>query len=737
MSDTTLSHSGAPTKGTAARVAPIVALLLVVAVLVPWRGAPTERLAALELANAVSSDVTVVSAGPDGATEEADERSHLASAILASRFVAVDEARGTAVLRLGEFDFSDDGAPADSDALASARRSFVQGLRQFAEGGFERDGREFGTRESGVTTLLVEGERAPVADGLVVRVRLGGEDSLGARRIEVEAVDGASGAAFPLASTDWREPTRFSLLPPVIAIALAIATRRPLISLFIGVLAGAVLVHLAEGAGVLGAVWSGAVDVPFTYLSERVRDVDSIAIILFVVFMLAMVGNTVVNGGIAGVMNALAKKAKDARSTQVSAYVMGLVIFFDDYANTVLVGSTMRSLTDKFKVAREKLAYIVDSTSAPVAGISILSTWIAFEVSTFASQLPAAGIGADQGYVVFLQTLPYRFYCVFTLVLLALIVFSDRDFGAMRRAEKRSRTTGAVSRPGAVLPISNSATQERMSDHVQPNMWRAILPIGGFIVATLLVIAFRGGAFSGDVDLFTIEGVTGVLSNGSGNQSLLIGGAIGFVLAALATIQAGIAREIPKAAWTTLKSMGVAFGILYSAWMVADVCKVLGTAPFLSAIVSDTIAAPMLPVVLVLLAGFVAFSTGSSWSTMGILLPMVVGVSYELGEASAIGGVALMVMCIGAVLEGSIFGDHCSPISDTTVLSSISSACDLMDHTRTQMPYAATAMGVSLAAGYVPAAFLDWSPYLCLGLGVAALVAIVFTFGRRNESVVT
>jgi Na+/H+ antiporter NhaC len=171
--------------------------------------------------------------------------------------------------------------------------------------------------------------------------------------------------------------------------------------------------------------------------------------------------------------------------------------------------------------------------------------------------------------------------------------------------------------------------------------------------------------------------------------------------------------------------------------MVADVCKVLGTAPFLSAIVSDTIAAPMLPVVLVLLAGFVAFSTGSSWSTMGILLPMVVGVSYELGEASAIGGVALMVMCIGAVLEGSIFGDHCSPISDTTVLSSISSACDLMDHTRTQMPYALTAMGVSLAAGYVPAAFLDWSPYLCLGLGVAALAAIVFTFGRRNESATT
>jgi Na+/H+ antiporter NhaC len=737
MSDTTISHSGAPTKGAAARLAPFVALLLVVAVLVPWRGAPTERLAALAVAGAVSADVEVETTGADGAVETTTERSPLASAILASRFVSIDEPRGAAVLRLGELDFTDDGAPADTDALASARRSLVQGLRQFAEGGFEHGGREYGTHDSGVTTLIVEGERAPAADGLTVRVRLGAEGALGARRLEIEAVDGASGAALPVAGTDWREPTRFSLLPPVIAIALAIATRRPLISLFVGVLAGAVLVHLAEGVGVAGALWSGAVDVPFTYLSERVRDVDSIAIILFVVFMLAMVGNTVVNGGIAGVMNALAKRAKDARSTQVASYVMGLVIFFDDYANTVLVGSTMRTLTDKFKVAREKLAYIVDSTSAPVAGISILSTWIAFEVSTFASQLPAAGIGADQGYVVFLQTLPYRFYCVFTLVLLALIVFSDRDFGAMRRAEKRARTTGAVARPGAVLPISNSATQERMSEHVQPNMWRAILPIGGFIVATLLVIAIRGGVFEEGVDLFSIEGVTGVLSNGSGNQSLLIGGAIGFALAALATIQAGIAREIPKAAWTTLKSMGVAFGILYSAWMVADVCKVLGTAPFLSAIVSDTIAAPLLPVVLVLLSGFVAFSTGSSWSTMGILLPMVVGVSFELGEASTIGGVALMVMCIGAVLEGSIFGDHCSPISDTTVLSSISSACDLMDHTRTQMPYAATAMVVSLAAGYVPAAFLGWSPYLCLALGVAALAAIVFTFGRRNESAAT
>jgi len=733
-----------------ARFAPLLALLLVVLVALPWGGGSTERLGALEIAAILPAERDLAG---NLATGDGPTAASLGAAILGSRFVTVappppdDPERRTldATLVLGDLSMTIDGVAADAETVVTARRAFVQGLRTAAEAGVVvgfaagPDGEPVAIERA--LSLTVDGERAPATGGLDVRVRLGGRDDSGGRRIEVEALlerDGPTrgdGDAVPaIAGTDWRAPNRFSLLPPVLAIALAIATRRPLVSLFSGVLVGAILVAMRGGLGLGGAILPGVVDVPTVYFWSRFSSLNDIYIILFVVFMLAMVGNAVTNGGIAGIMQILSKKAKDARSTQVATWLTGLAVFFDDYANTVLVGSTMRPLSDRFRVAREKLAYIVDSTAAPVAGISIFSTWIAFEVSTFSSQLPAAGLTTGQGYEVFIQTLPVRFYCIFTLVFVALIAFSGRDFGPMAKAERRARRTGQVLRPGATPLVSKESTETEMHAAVSPAAWRALVPLAGFIGTTLFMIAWGGGAFAMPAaELFTIEGVTQVLYDGSGNQPLMIGGLVGFVLAALGTAQAGIAGEIPAAAWRTLKSMGVAFGILYSAWMVSDVCGELGTANFLTALVSDAIAPGMLPVVLLVLAGFVAFATGSSWSTMGILLPMVVGVSFQLGEASGIGGMALMVLSIGAVLEGAIFGDHCSPISDTTVLSSIASASDHIDHVRTQAPYAVTTMFVAIGVGYLPSTYLGWPPLVCLGLGVAALVAIVFGVGRRSE----
>ncbi|QDU85128.1 Malate-2H(+)/Na(+)-lactate antiporter [Planctomycetes bacterium Pla163] len=756
MSDATDPHliqhqGGAPATeapdGTP-RWVPFLALLLVVLVALPWQGAPVERLGALEVAGlvAVERDSTGAPAGEDA--EEA--LPSIGTLVLVSDFVTIDLTTDPeadplpAVLRLSDIAMTIDGLEADADTLATARRSFVQGLRGAAEKGVV-----VGTKldESGKVvddvrklSLTVDGESVPVTGGLDVRIRMGFGDGGGGRRIEVEPL--LPGALDPggasLVGTDWRPPNRFSLLPPILAIALAIATRRPLLSLFVGVLSGAILVALRQGLGFGSAVVSGAIDVPTHYFWSRFYSPNDLYIILFVVFMLAMVGNTVTNGGIAGIMQLLAKRAKDARTTQIATWLTGLAVFFDDYANTVLVGSTMRPLTDKFRVAREKLAYIVDSTAAPVAGISIFSTWIAFEVSTFSSQLPAAGMATTDGYEVFIQTLPYRYYCLFTLAFVALIAFSGRDFGPMAKAERRARRTGQVLRPGATPLVSKESTEQEMAAGVTPAAWRALVPLFGFIGTTLFMIAHGGHAFDvawrelESFDAF-VEAATGVLYLGSGNYPLMIGGAVGFVLAAIGTAQAGVPDQIPLAAWRTLKSMGIAFGILYSAWMVSDVCTDLGTAPFLTAIVSDAIPAPLLPVVLIVLAGFVAFATGSSWSTMGILLPMVVGVSFQLGETIDIGGMALMVLCIGAVLEGAIFGDHCSPISDTTVLSSISSASDHLDHVRTQAPYALTTMAVAIGVGYVPSAYLGWNPFVCIALGIGALAAIVLGIGRRSE----
>jgi Na+/H+ antiporter NhaC len=211
----------------------------------------------------------------------------------------------------------------------------------------------------------------------------------------------------------------------------------------------------------------------------------------------------------------------------------------------------------------------------------------------------------------------------------------------------------------------------------------------------------------------------------------MIGSGAGLIVAALFAVQAGQTLEIPHAAWSAVKSMMVAIFILYLAWMIGGVCASLGTASYLTVLLGDAISPLALPAILFVLSGVVAFSTGSSWSTMSILLPLVVWLSFNLGESVEIGGYALMIISIGAVLEGAIFGDHCSPISDTTIMSSISSASDHIDHVRTQAPYALVAMVVALVVGYFPCTFLGLNPFLAMALGVATLVAIVFIYGRK------
>ena len=541
------------------------------------------------------------------------------------------------------------------------------------------------------------------------------------------------GHAFP-----WKAPSKRSLLPPLVAIGLALLLRKPVPALFLGVLTAAFLLRFEAGEGLLASTGGGFVDLFRTYLGDQLADSERQYIVVFVVAMLAMVGIVTRNGGLRGIMGIVARLAGGVRKTQIAAYLMGLAVFFDDYANTILVGSTMRPLTDKLRIAREKLAYIVDSTAAPVAGISIFSTWIAFEVSTFSAQLPLAGLAPSDGYAVFLDTLPYRFYCIFSLVLVAVVVTSGRDLGPMLTAERRARTTGALVRPGGEPMVSDIATTMQPAPGVAILAHRALIPLGAFIVVTLFEIARRGGAFGMPSErLFSLEGITTVLFDGSGSKPLAIGSSAGLGLAVLFSLAAGLRGEIWDAAWKTLRAMGVALVILYLAWMLGAACGEIGTARFLAAALGDMAAPLTLPAVLFVLSGAVAFATGSSWGTMSILLPLVVGLSFSLGQGIEIGGEPagyfLMVLSIGAVLEGSIFGDHCSPISDTTVLSSVAAASDHIDHVRTQAPYALLAMGVAMVAGYLPCAFFGLSPWIALLGGSAILILILRVFGRHAD----
>ena len=543
----------------------------------------------------------------------------------------------------------------------------------------------------------------------------------GALVIEAQFSDGT----FVHASREWHPVGALSLLPSFIAILVALVFRRPLLALGIGVLAGTIIEHFARTESWLASAPSGVLRLFAHYLPYELSKPERQQMLLFVACLLAMVGIMARAGGVRALVEVFAKRVRGARDTQVATYLLGLAVFFDHYANAIFVGSTMRPLSDRFRVAREKLAYIVDSTAAPVAGISIFSTWIAFEVSTFSAQLPEAGMAASQGYEVFLKTMPFRFYSLLTLFFVALVAFTGRDFGPMRRAELRARA-GQISRDGA-RPMGAAAIGLAGVSAVS-SIWIALLPIGVFLATTLAAILVRGAASVADASF------SDVLLRGVGMLPLVLGALLGLVTALFIGARNGLGRGVFSAGLSGLKTSGVALAMLVLAWLLGAVCRDLGTASYLSVTMQEAVNPLAFPMILFLVAAGVAFATGSSWSTMTILLPLVVGLAFELGDNLAIGGAGMMVISVAAVLEGAIFGDHCSPISDTTVMSSTSTSCDHVDHVKTQAPYAAVTMVVALLCGYFPTVVAGVSPWICLAGGASVLTLILFVYGRKVDT---
>ena len=704
--------------GDMQRILTLIVLVALAVLLTLMPGADPATLGALNASQLVTLPTSDVEGAPT-----------LAEAILASGAVHPGAEEGQSVLRLGTVvvlgpggvpvDVATDHSSSKAGATnGAARRALLTGLRSQLD------------NTSG--SLLVEGESEPVAGGINIEIGVtdgdwatdGGQTYIAYQHPSLQGV----------LTTEWRVPERSSLIPPLIAIALAVLLRKPVIALSLGVLIGAYLIQSQSGASVIASVAMAPVEFVGTYFWAEFVDRDRYLIIGFVVAMLAMIGVLSRTGGIQGMMDHLARLATSVRRTQIVTWCLGLLVFFDDYTNTIVCGATMRPLSDRYRISREKLAYLVDSTAAPVAGLMIVSTWIAFEVSTFSNQLPAAGMLTSDGYAVFLETLPYRFYCLLTIFFVGLIVFTGRDFGPMLKAERRARSTGQLLRPGGQPMVSEEGTSMETAPGLKPAAWRALVPLGAFLGVTIYQILATGGAFEEAAsNVFSIQGLKDVLGNASSSLALFQGSMVGLGLAAVIALLAGLGFEMVRAAWTTLRSMGIAVIILYLAWMVAAVCDEMGTATYLTALLGDSMNPALLPTILFLLAGLVSFATGTSWGTMGILLPLVVGLSYTLGEASDVGVHLLMVMSIGAVLEGSIFGDHCSPISDTTVLSSVACAADHIDHVRTQAPYALATMGVGIVFGYLPCAFLGMSPLIGLLVGAAVLTALVFLVGKRAD----
>ncbi len=471
----------------------------------------------------------------------------------------------------------------------------------------------------------------------------------------------------------------------------------------------------------------------------------NLAVIGFVFVLVGMVSITIRAGGMAGIAERFVVLARSARATRLSAFGLGMVVFFDDYANTLIVGGAMRPLADRMRIAREKLAWIVDSTAAPVAGLSILSTWIAFEISQFAPHLghPALGLSESAGYAIFIQSIPYRFYCILTLVFVFWVCLTSRDFGPMLTAEQRSFRTGAVLRPGSVPMSSHGGVNHSHKEGIPLYAHVALLPIAVTLVAIIGLFLRHGEAghaqhlasgLSIEHMREVLAGVSGVADGADANTRLLFYGSVmGWFTAALLAVGRRLlsVREVLAATLSGSRAMSIAVTVLLLAWAMSAVCGDLGTREYMASM-APLIPPQLLPAGLFFLACAVSFATGSSWSTMGILLPIVIGLAATVGAGSVLGAQGMVIVTIGAVLDGSIFGDHCSPISDTTILSSTAVGSDHMDHVKTQVPYAVTVMLVAFLAGYLPAG-TGFPVVFSLAIGAGALVSIVVLLGRRAD----
>ena len=537
-------------------------------------------------------------------------------------------------------------------------------------------------------------------------------------------------------------PSAVSLLPPLLAIFLAFVTRRTLLSLGAGILLGGFITTYSGGLDFIATAKLLFVDILYNRI---LVDDFHLEILAFVIFLSSTVALITRNGGIDGMVNSLTRFAKNSRSVQAVAYFLGMGIFFDDYANTIVVGNSCGPLFDKQNVSRAKLAYIVDSTAAPVAGVAVLSTWVAYQISTFAPQLPTIGMSESQGYSLFLETIPYRFYCLLALFMVGVVVWLQRDFGPMLKVEAKARNSGSTR--------DDSATQaERIEakDGIVPQGRNGLLPLIVMIFGTAFLIYYLGAtsiaadAAAGGAEAIAALKTSGfdymrhVLGASDSTYAIYLGSLSAFILAIIMSLRPKH-LSVKEIAQVTTQGVRVLFKdaimVLLMAWGIGKICEDLGTAHFLVACFYDIMSPLWLPVILFASACLIAFATGSSWTTMAILQPNVVLLAYQLGEQVDIGGHTLLVLSIGAVLEGAIFGDHCSPISDTTVLSSTASHCRHIEHVRTQAPYAVVTAIVAITCAYLPVALWGASPFVCLAVGMLALLLIVRFVGKRATDI--
>ena len=528
-----------------------------------------------------------------------------------------------------------------------------------------------------------------------------------------------------------------TLLPPLVAIALAFITKETVLSLFIGVFVGEFML-CCNDLNIISTAINAFLDLGSQVIS-CMADPWNAGIILQCLLIGGVIQLITKMGGAKALADAFAKRADTPRKAQLFTWVLGLCVFFDDYANSLIVGPIMRPVMDKLKVSREKLAFVVDATAAPVAGIAIISTWIGLEISLIAAGFQSVGVTNVTGFGIFLQTIPYRFYNIFILLFIVISALTLYEFGPMKKAEQAARAR--KENEEIIVPEAPGFDEVKPVEGIKLSVWNAIIPIGTLIIGALIAFYWSGYTTilgGEDQALITLmktaplsfDGIFQALSQSDASvalfQAALLASIVAIVMAVgeqILSIEDAISEWIGG-----MKTIVITGVILLLAWSLGGVIGEVGTADYLVGVLSSTIPAWIVPALIFILGALISFATGTAYGTMSILMPLAIPLAWAVST----GDMNFTIVCTSGVLTGAIFGDHCSPISDTTILSSMGTSCNHIDHVQTQIYYAIFVACVAVFIGYIPAGLgIPW--YICIPVGVVVMFIGLRILGEKVD----
>lgn len=507
----------------------------------------------------------------------------------------------------------------------------------------------------------------------------------------------------------------WSLLPPIVAIGLALITKEVYSSLFIGILTGGFIYAAATATGFEGMFTAVVQD----GLIANLSDSYNVGILIFLVVLGIVVVLMNKAGGSRAYGEWAAKHIKNRKGASFATFLLGALIFVDDYFNCLTVGSVMRPVTDKHKISRSKLAYLIDATAAPICIIAPISSWAAAVAGT---------VDGVNGIQLFINTIPYNLYALLSIIMVIFISISDFDFGPMKLHEDNARNGDLFTTRNNIYPEDDKPT------HTKGKVIDLILPVVILIICCVIGMIYTGGFFSG-------ENFMDAFANCDASYGLSLGSLAALIIAIIYFMCRRVLSfgECMDSIAAGFKQMVPAILILTFAWTLKAMTGMLEAGPFVSGLVESATALQiLLPLILFAVAIGLSFATGTSWGTFGILIPIVTSVfSAELANVAETGVIPPMVIiCISACLAGAVCGDHCSPISDTTIMASTGAQCDHVNHVSTQLPYAFTVAGVC-AVGYLLSGFVQ-NVFVVLGVSAALMVAVLFVLktimGRKTAA---